>query len=397
MSGPYVHNSIMKQYLLLFATSLILLMPSPALGADEGLRAVILSLGLDTARCDQPAQTVVALDSIAAGTGPLAQVAAGASFILRGKESLGVSTLQVALDEANVNHPAFLAVSDFLVDKTRSADTSALAVSDALRAKADYITRVGIPQVDVYLTLARLELDNGHLQDAADYLDRARENCTAADSVATQEVAALYSRILHASLTGERNTSVWGIVWIGVVIIIAALAVIYVIKRNKTGITEEDAAPDSGPVPTAAPRAMLELALFAGEKFREFSVLVERKLATGQSKDLYNIVSGGKALGLFRGEFLEAFDQSFVKAYPDFGQRLNALFKEGCTLEFSGRLSPEERLAAMISLGNDSSGELAQVLGLSLNTVYTYRNRLKGRARDRGSFEENLKNLLGNG
>ena len=44
-------------------------------------------------------------------------------------------------------------------------------------------------------------------------------------------------------------------------------------------------------------------------------------------------------------------------------------------------------------LGIDDSTRLSKFLGLSLNTIYTYRNKLKSRAVDRGSFEAEVKKI----
>ena len=41
-------------------------------------------------------------------------------------------------------------------------------------------------------------------------------------------------------------------------------------------------------------------------------------------------------------------------------------------------------------LGITDTAKLAQVLNLSVNTIYTYRNRLRSRALDRDQFETRL-------
>ena len=50
-------------------------------------------------------------------------------------------------------------------------------------------------------------------------------------------------------------------------------------------------------------------------------------------------------------------------------------------------------MLALMMTGITDSSRLARFLGLSLNTVYTYRTRLKGRALDRENFEEKLRKL----
>ncbi len=44
-------------------------------------------------------------------------------------------------------------------------------------------------------------------------------------------------------------------------------------------------------------------------------------------------------------------------------------------------------------LGVDDSARIARLLGLSLNTVYTYRNKLRNRAKDRENFEADIEKI----
>lgn len=41
-------------------------------------------------------------------------------------------------------------------------------------------------------------------------------------------------------------------------------------------------------------------------------------------------------------------------------------------------------------LGFDDSSRIAKFMGLSINTIYAYRNRLRSRAIDRDSFESDI-------
>ena len=54
------------------------------------------------------------------------------------------------------------------------------------------------------------------------------------------------------------------------------------------------------------------------------------------------------------------------------------------------KLNTELRILAFLRLGIDDSEQIAQFLGLSLNTIYTYRNRLKSRAINRNTFDADV-------
>ena len=59
------------------------------------------------------------------------------------------------------------------------------------------------------------------------------------------------------------------------------------------------------------------------------------------------------------------------------------------------KLTHELRILAFMRLGLEDSAQMARFLGLSLNTVYTYRNKLKSRAKNRETFEQDILNIGG--
>ena len=73
---------------------------------------------------------------------------------------------------------------------------------------------------------------------------------------------------------------------------------------------------------------------------------------------------------------------------------VNSLLRADAQLAQSDpdKLSTELRILAFMRLGIDDATRVAKFLNLSVNTVYTYRNKMKNRASDREKFEENLKN-----
>ena len=141
--------------------------------------------------------------------------------------------------------------------------------------------------------------------------------------------------------------------------------------------------------------SFLNLALAALNQTAELSLLAERKLSAGQAKDLFATLAGGKYLKKDIETFFAEYDRSFQEFYPEFFDRLNLLLKPDMALPLpaGGRLTPEMRIASLMSLGIIDSSTLSKTMGLSLNTVYTYRNRLKSRATDRDSFDDSLRAL----
>ena len=77
--------------------------------------------------------------------------------------------------------------------------------------------------------------------------------------------------------------------------------------------------------------------------------------------------------------FFNEFDTVFLSIYPDFIEQINALLHETERLK-STKLNTEFRLLAVIRLGITDNAQIAQFLHISINTVYTYRNRLRNAA-----------------
>ena len=78
--------------------------------------------------------------------------------------------------------------------------------------------------------------------------------------------------------------------------------------------------------------------------------------------------------------FFHEFDRVFLSLYPDFVEKANALLRDGEQMKTPG-LNTEFRLLAVIRLGITGNSEIAQFLHISINTVYTYRNRLRNAAK----------------
>lgn len=90
-------------------------------------------------------------------------------------------------------------------------------------------------------------------------------------------------------------------------------------------------------------------------------------------------------------ELYGKFDTAFLYLYPTFIEDLNSLF-DNYVLERSnnGLLSGQQRICALIRVGINESSQIANFLGYSVNTVYTYRTKMRNKAKDRELFESNI-------
>lgn len=130
-------------------------------------------------------------------------------------------------------------------------------------------------------------------------------------------------------------------------------------------------------------------------RFKNFKTFVNRKIKTGQTRDLMARLSASEITQGEVQEFLMQFDEAFTQLYPTFLDELNTLLRNDCQIQpiTHGRLTNELRVAALIRLGIQNSAEIANILFYSPQTVYNYRWLLKSKATDKDTFETNLTKL----
>ena len=136
----------------------------------------------------------------------------------------------------------------------------------------------------------------------------------------------------------------------------------------------------------------LQLCSIYMDKLNQFCKIATRKLAAGQADELYRMTKSGKFVEEQSREFYEVFDNAFLHIYPNFVGQVNALLREDSqiTLAPGEELNTDLRILAFMRLGIEESARIAQILNYSLNTIYSYRNRLKARAINRDTCEDDI-------
>lgn len=121
---------------------------------------------------------------------------------------------------------------------------------------------------------------------------------------------------------------------------------------------------------------------------------VNRKIKTGQIDDLYKLTSSTRGLEKNVEELYETFDKAFFKIYPDFVEKFNALLKEDERYKLEkGQLNTELRIFALIRLGITDVNQIAVFLRYSMQTIYNYKSKVKGKAIESENFEEEVKKI----
>lgn len=358
---------------------------SECLAADEAaLVRLVASLMGDS--IDAQDDILHRLDSMSERTGADADIAVATTFIARGEKRVGRRLLAAAVERTDdVSAPVFEAI-EYMIATACDSDEYLSAVE----LKVNFLARIDSVCPEAYSELGALYAASGRYEKALSMADKVAAAGMPTDTILAGRMITIYRQALQHREKHERNLILM-LAAIFVFCLAACVCVLLFVWRKHRHaaqkvephiVTYQD-----------APLHMFELAVSEMERTREFVLSAEHKLASGQAKDLYSSVAKGKYAAQSREYFLETFDDAFLKSFPDFGTRLNELLKEDCQLVVQLPLTPEVRIAALMSLGLDGGSRLSQILGLSLNTVYTYRNRLKGRALQRDTFEMRLREI----
>ena len=108
---------------------------------------------------------------------------------------------------------------------------------------------------------------------------------------------------------------------------------------------------------------------------------VEALLASKQYAGVQKLVDAVN-IKTDRNELLKGFDMVFLRLFPNFVAQFNDLFRlEDRIAPPDGQLlTTELRIFALIRLGIADSEQISRMLGYSINTIYTYKTRVKNRS-----------------
>lgn len=83
-----------------------------------------------------------------------------------------------------------------------------------------------------------------------------------------------------------------------------------------------------------------------------------------------------------RKEFYKQFDEMLLRIFPDFVEHFNSLLRpeERFVLPKGELLNTELRIFALIRLGVSDNEKIAQILDYSVNTIYTYKTRVRNKS-----------------
>jgi hypothetical protein len=116
-------------------------------------------------------------------------------------------------------------------------------------------------------------------------------------------------------------------------------------------------------------------------KLDRFKRSIDNKLITRRFDDI-GILVNNINLHKEREELFVNFDQAFLKIFPNFVDSYNALFTEENHVKLlpNQLLNTDLRIFALVRLGINDTEKIAHILEYSVNTIYNYKARIKGKS-----------------
>ncbi len=127
-------------------------------------------------------------------------------------------------------------------------------------------------------------------------------------------------------------------------------------------------------------------------KLERLKTILEKKISEKKLDEVRYIVNNIN-LRQEKENLLHSFDKVFLRIYPNFIECFNTFFRpeDKVHLHGSDMLNSDLRIFALIRMGITDSDKIARILGYSVNTIYTYKTKIKNRSVvPKEEFEERL-------
>ncbi|MDE6574887.1 MAG: hypothetical protein K2L84_06120 [Muribaculaceae bacterium] len=270
-------------------------------------------------------------------------------------------------------------------------DENAYTYYLALSAIADVLSATR--EVVSLQELGALEYASGDIPRSHNYLSHAMANAVECGAplrmIETSRTLPIIERAHMQQIHAGRITLYWIMAALGFVVLVL-IVILFVLRHEMQKMRRlQSNLRQANLVKEVYISQFLQLCSIYMDKLNRFCKIAARKLAAGQHDELYRMVKSGKFVEEQSKEFYDVFDNAFLHIYPDFVVRVNELLRDDARIELAKGelLNTDLRILAFMRLGIEESARIAQVLNYSLNTIYSYRNRLKSRAKNRDTFE----------
>ena len=267
--------------------------------------------------------------------------------------------------------------------------------------------------------LATLMLQVGDIERASRYINLASEDAKAYNSrLRMSEINNIMPAInaaRHNKISSQRSLLVISLLFFGLLLIVVLLLLMKLRKKNASLIESNKEINRKNSELEIANGNLVDLNTRLKEtdeiksqyiieslrKKTEFANEVEGKSRKALSK--LNAKKYGEVATMLEdmgtqeelARSFTSFDSAFLRLFPNFIDELNKMFHRDAQITLDdGRLPTEIRIFALMRLGFTSSAEIAKYLGLSVNTIYVYKAKIKARVIvDKAEFETRIMSI----
>lgn len=322
----------------------------------------------------------------------------GEYFYMTGDSHKARAYLHEALEMSNPSHNSY-AISASLLSKLALNDS---LINDAiyylaLSAMAD--TRRATLEVTSLQQLGQLLAEQGDGERAHNYLYNALKSaveCRSTSRIIQTSQAMPVIESVHRQELYRSWDRIHVLIFLMSLCIIglgaALIALRLQIKRQKK---LRQTLEESNHIKEIYISRFLDLCSIYMDKIHQFCRIASSKISTGQTEELYRMTTSGKFVENQSAEFYTIFDDAFLHIYPEFIEKVNSLLKPECRYELRDgeKLNTDLRILAFMRLGIDDSARISHILNYSINTIYAYRNKIRNRAINRDTFEQDIAHL----
>jgi len=120
--------------------------------------------------------------------------------------------------------------------------------------------------------------------------------------------------------------------------------------------------------------------------------LLNKKATSGKMDELMLLLKSTKITDDELKDLYMNFDNAFLNIFPGFVESFNSLLpdNERITPKKEEQLTAELRIYALIRLGINESGKIANFMRFSITTVYSYRSKMRVKSLYKDNFEEQV-------
>ena len=193
-------------------------------------------------------------------------------------------------------------------------------------------------------------------------------------------------------LDAKRKTLILANLLVGIMSIGLIIIIVEVVRQNKKVKQARQELKKANSIKEEYIGHFLDICSIYMERLENFSKIVTRKITAGQVDELLKMAKANKFTEGQHKQFYDIFDATFLHIYPTFIDDFNSLLlpEEQIIVKEAGHLTTELRIYAFLRMGVEDSNKIASFLNYSVNTIYTYRNKVKNKAKNRETFEEDV-------